>query len=119
MTVNYTWEVLSLEKADINDTPEVVLQTYWRLTAKAEDGTSVVFDGATPLEYNPNSENFLPFSELTEETVISWIKNHLVKDDAMEDLKIEMEEALNQLQQYKNKEEVTASSLPWSANTAV
>jgi hypothetical protein len=116
MDITYTWKISSLEKASVGGTSDVVLQTYWQLTAEAQDGTGVVFDGATPLEYNPNSENFLPFSELTEETVIGWIKKQLIRDDAMEDLEIEMEEMLMQAQMYQQKEEVTSKNLPWNVS---
>lgn len=114
MNVTYTWNITSLEKADINSTSNVVLQTYWELTGEAENGTTVIFDGATPLNYNPNVENFLPFEELTESVVIEWVKSQLIKDDAMEDLEIEIEQMIIQKQQEKNKENVSRENLPWS-----
>ena len=112
--MKYEWKVTSIEKVDMNNNKDVVLQTYWTLTATSEDNISVNFDGATPLEYNPEATNFVPFSELTEELVLEWIKKQLIKEDGLDILYHELSEMVEEVRISNNKIEVSGDKLPWS-----
>jgi len=112
--MKYEWKVTSIEKVNMDSNEDVVLQTYWTLTATSEDDISVNFDGATPLEYNPEATNFVPFSELTEELVLEWIKKQLIKEDGLDILYYELSVMIEEVRISNNKIEVSGDELPWS-----
>ena len=55
---------------------KAVVQTYWRkIATDNEHGHVVSFEGATPFtSVNVPEGQFIPYEELTEEIVLSWIK---------------------------------------------
>jgi hypothetical protein len=79
MSVEYTWEITGLKTATLNNTPNVVVQTYWKKigTDGVHTGT---FAGATPFSSDamPQGTSFVPFEQLTEEIVLNWIKASVV-----------------------------------------
>lgn len=77
--MNYTWKLKSLKRKDSSDLKNIIVQTYWKKIGINSNGTEGVFEGATPFDLktvNPN--NFVPYEELTEEMVLSWIKSQVV-----------------------------------------
>jgi hypothetical protein len=75
MAITYTWEITGLKTKTEGDNLSAVVQTYWKKTGTDENGNEGTFSGATPFTSVdvPNGE-FVPFEELTEETVLNWIK---------------------------------------------
>ena len=71
----YTYEVTGLKVKDEGSNTNAVVQTYWKLTGINSDGLKGTFSGATPFTSTtmPEGSTFVPFEELTEETVIGWI----------------------------------------------
>jgi hypothetical protein len=111
MDFTYTWAVTSLTTATISDLPNVVLNVKWTLTGTEADGDFGVFNGATPLTTNDiTSETFVPFNELTEELILSWIKP-VVFDNAA--YKQHIDQQINK--QILGKKESLDSNkpLPW------
>ena len=79
MTMTYTWKITELKTTNTSDLQEVVVQTRWEKTGTDENGNTGTFIGATP--FTPTSvspESFVPFNQLTEETVLQWIKGVVV-----------------------------------------
>ena len=76
MSITYTWEVTGLKTTNVGNTSNVVVQTYWKKTGTDENENEGVFSGATPFSVDsmPDGQTFVPFSELTEEMVLNWIK---------------------------------------------
>lgn len=76
MAIAYTWEVTGLKTTTVAGTADVVVQTYWKKTGTDDDGHTGSFMGATPFsaESIPTGSTFVPFSELTEDVVLEWIK---------------------------------------------
>jgi hypothetical protein len=75
MDFTYTWAVTSLTTATVDDLPNVVLNVKWTLTGTEADGDFGVFNGATPLTTSDiDPTTFVPFDELTEELVLSWVE---------------------------------------------
>ena len=73
--LEYEWKLTGLRKVDTNALEGIIMGTNWTLTGTDEDGFSGTFTGATPFKVeNLNTGSFTPYSELTEETVLSWIK---------------------------------------------
>jgi hypothetical protein len=112
MDVTYTWEVTGLKTSTINNTSNVVVQTYWKKIGT--DGTHTgTFFGATPFTSNlmPEGTTFVPFDKLTEKDVLSWIQAVVVKDYE-EHVNRKIQEEID-----KSMTPVEESSLPWTPNT--
>lgn len=73
MAITYTWEVTGLKKKDEGSNTDAVVQTYWTKTGTDDDGNTGVFSGATPFS-SVDADPFIPFADLTEANVLSWIK---------------------------------------------
>jgi hypothetical protein len=75
MAVTYTWEVTGLKTTTLNNTPNVVVQTYWKKIGTDGEHTGT-FSGATPFSADtmPAGTTFVPFEQLDEATVLSWIQ---------------------------------------------
>lgn len=81
MAITYTWKITSVKTKDYNGTPDVIVQTYWEKIGTDENGNTGRFSGATPFtSTNVPNGNFVPFDQLTEEVVLSWIKSVVVGD---------------------------------------
>jgi hypothetical protein len=108
MSITYEWEVTSMKVINTDSLNNVVIQTYWKKTGTDEDGNEGVFIGATPLSSSVDSENFVPFEQLTQEIVIDWIK------DALNDVDQEHvdQQILKQINEKKNP--MTELPLPWA-----
>ena len=74
-TVTFTWEVTGMKVSDEGDNTNAVVQTYWRKIGTDENGNQGTFEGATPFtSVNVPAGEFVPYEELTEEMVLSWIQ---------------------------------------------
>ncbi len=113
MSVNYTWEIISLKTKNevIGDgvvLPNAVCQTYWRKTGTDANGVVGEFDGATPFSAaNLTPESFQQFDMLTQDIVLGWVKSLVVGD---------YEEHVNEQIQLRIDEVVTGEAeaeLPW------
>jgi hypothetical protein len=77
---NWTWYVSSMYTLDnLVENPNYVVMVTWRL--KGTDGTyeAEVGNNATFSEFNEEAD-FIPYQNLTEETVIGWVQNQLGED---------------------------------------
>lgn len=110
--LTYTWKITSVKKTSTESLSDVIVQTYWTLTGEDADGNTGTFSGATPFTAeNVNSENFTPFSDLTEETVIGWLKD-IVVDGYWDHVN---EHIMREIKEKKFVvEEVNSSDLPWA-----
>ena len=111
--MNYTYSILNLNKKNIGEYSDVVCGITWRKTGTTEDGYQGkcnTYDDLGIDETNVNlfvGGGFIEYSELTEESVINWIKIGRSQEDV--DLKI-----LQDIQsQIKQGSEVPDGSLPW------
>lgn len=77
MAINYTWQIKALSKTNGNDLNDVIIGTRWECTGTdTADGISGTFVGATPFSINSvDPESFVEYSQLDEQTVLSWVKN--------------------------------------------
>ncbi len=76
MTITYTWAVTSLKTRTEGSNENAVVQTYWKKTGTDSAGNTGEFSGATPFTTTtmPEGSTFIPLAELTEATVLGWIK---------------------------------------------
>lgn len=104
----YTWKVTGIKTRNEGDYQNAVVQTYWSKTGTDEDGNEGVFNGATPFTTTtmPEGSTFVPFAELTEETVLGWIKAAAVsyEDHINEQIQKQIEQ---------KKAPVEEPTLPW------
>ena len=112
MAITYTWEITSLKTKTEGDNVNAVIQTYWKKTGTDEHGHSGTFDGATPFSAaNVPPEEFIPFEELTEEIVLSWIKAVVVG---------EYEDHVNRRIQAKiDEQHISQPGLPWAPEKGI
>ena len=109
-TATFTYTVDSIRTADIGDMNDVV--KYVEFTVKGtQSGQS--FDLPQKIELSdPEAQNFIPFSDLSEAEVVSWIENSFGN---LEAVKSHIQSVINlQLQ----KASFTANVLPWAPVTA-
>ncbi len=78
MAITYTWQIKALSKTSGNDLDDVIIGTRWECTGTDDsDNVSGTFVGATPFKLDSvDPDNFKPYSELTEEDVLGWIKHY-------------------------------------------
>jgi len=117
MALTYSWKITGLKKTNVPSAnlTDVVVGTRWEVTGTDADGNSGAFQGATPFrasEVDPN--NFIDWNDLTEETVLGWIKGIVVGGYATH----VHEQIMNQINNKKNPI-VDADYLPWDPNTPV
>jgi hypothetical protein len=117
MAITYTWEVTGMKTTTFNDTPDIVVQTYWKKIGTDENGNEGTFSGATPFPLNnmPAGTSFIPFEDLTEADVLSWIQAVVVGNYADH----VNGQILKQINEKKNP--IVEPPLPWApvTNTAV
>ena len=76
MAITYTWKVTSIKTKTEGANIGAVVQTYWTKTGKDSAGNEGTFSGATPFTTTtmPAGATFVALEDLTEETVLTWIK---------------------------------------------
>ena len=107
MAITYTWEVTGLKTKTEGENLNSVVQTYWKKTGTDEHGHTGVFDGATPFtSVNVPTGEFVPFEQLTEEIVLSWIQSVVVN---------EYEQHVNEkIQAQIDAQHIIQPELPWA-----
>lgn len=116
MAISYSWKVTQMTKKTIGENENVVLHVRWELKGtESSTGTHGTFSGATPLDFDPSSnDEFVAYGDLTEEIVIGWIKNVVVGsywDHVTERIKDQIEKIDDP------EEEVRETALPWSTGS--
>lgn len=111
MAITYTWAVTGMKVTKAGTLNNYVVQTYWTKTGTDEDGTTGTFSGATPFEPNPAQPNFVPYDQLTQDIVLSWIQP-IVTGAYQEHVDSAIAEAI-----ARTKDPVVDEPLPWAPPT--
>ena len=103
-TTTTTWRIAQMERHTADG---IVFTVHY--TVAASDGTyaSSAY-GSIGLE-QPDPTSMIPFSQLTEETVIDWVKEKLGGDEKVEEI-----EAALQAQLDEQHAPSRAAGLPWA-----
>ena len=74
MTINYTWDVSTVDVKEIDGNADTVFNVHWRLTGTddANDESASVY-GAQPLDTEDLSD-FTAFADLTVSDVQGWVE---------------------------------------------
>lgn len=104
--MTYTWKITGVKTTDTESITDAVVQTYWEKIGTDENQNQGIFKGATPFPKPlSNSENFIPYTELTEEIVLEWIKSAVTGTH---------EQHVNeQIQKQIDSKSIKQPSLPW------
>jgi hypothetical protein len=105
--MTYTWKITGVKTVDTDSVTDAIVQTYWEKIGTDENGNQGTFSGATPfLQSSINPENFIPYTQLTEEIVLEWIQNAVVNS---------YEEHVNDhIQKQINLKSIKQPDLPWT-----
>lgn len=112
MSLTYSWKLKSLKKTSTGDYQDLIVGTNWECTGTDADGNSGTFHGATPFKAEDvESGSFVAYSDLTEETVLNWIKAVVV-----DGYKQHVDEQIQKQIDGKKTPvvEVTENDLPWA-----
>ena len=113
MATTYKWVVSQLDTAPSEDgLTDVVKVVHWRYQAEQVDGDKVWFAetyGASSVG-QPNPQNFVPYEDVTEAEVISWLEEILPVDAMQASLEANIALQINPV-------EITLP-LPWTPTTS-
>jgi len=105
MAITYDYSIGNLEYS--NDDTKGVLIAHYRITATDAD-ESVTSYGTINFTPNPDDPNFTPFEQLTEQTVVGWVKDTLDTVEIEQSLANKLNEKLNP---------TVASGVPWNTDS--
>ena len=93
MPVATTWAVENMQH---NDSDGGVVSVYWTCTAKNDGGPEMANDGGKlHLAYDASAPDYIPYDNLTEDTVLGWVYSSLcVGDETPEEAKARVEARL-------------------------
>ena len=92
--INYTWKIHAITKRTINSVDSVVFTVVWEKFGIAGDGYSGSIKEAANFNIADIDESsFVPYEELTEEIVVSWIKNSISEESVNRGIEAEIEKA--------------------------
>jgi len=102
MAIETTWHIANLEHR--TDDGGVVV-AHWRVNAVDGEHSASAYGTASFIP-DPTASGFVPFEQLTEETVLGWVKAELNTGEIEQALANKLNEKLNP---------TVMSGIPWSA----
>ena len=96
--MEYTWTIAQLERNTADDFVTIV---HYRVTAVDDTYTASTYG---TVGYTQEAESFIPFADLTEATVVGWVKESLGEDTVQDALASQIE---------TQKAPVTVAGMPW------
>ena len=115
MAITTTW---SVDNMTHKDSDGGVFLVYWSLVAQS-DGTpsySAAEGGKLRCTYDASSSDFIPYTDLTEATVLGWVYNSLIKgDETADEAKARIEaDRTAKVQGQIDRAASDSSGVPWS-----
>ena len=106
--INYIWKITSLETVNTDDKPDYVVNTSYKVEAVDGSFTSEMRD-VMSFKIDEGS-SFIPYDQLTNDLVISWVKSTL----GLQEIEF-IEKSLADVIAYKKNPPVTpqVKPLPW------
>ena len=74
MAITYTWQITGMQVISLTQEPEYVVNAFWIKTGTDENGNTGFYTGETTFTPNPDQTDFIPYDQLTQEIVISWVQ---------------------------------------------
>lgn len=109
--INYNWIVTNLLTINASDSePEYVVTALYTVTA-VDGSYSSSYSDAAFFEVNQAEAGYIPYADLTEDTVIGWIKDQL-GINGVESIEASLS---GQIESQKNPEPTPEiNPLPWA-----
>lgn len=98
--ITYQWSIKTLER-EVSDGGVIV--AHWSCLAQENDYTSCAY-GSESFTPDPTDPDFIPYDQLTEADVLSWVWDEVDKDVA----EAKLSEKIN-----KQKTPQTTTGVPW------
>jgi len=117
MAINYTWKITALSKTSGNGLEDVIIGTRWECKGTdTSDNVAGTFVGATPFKLSSvDPENFVSYSNLTEEQVLGWIKDYVSGSSSTSYWDHVSERIQKDIDRQRNViQNVDTFDLPWS-----
>jgi len=118
MTAQVTWSINDMTR---NTADGGVILVYWSCTAQADTGETAIEAGKLKLEPNPLSPDYVPYAELTEETVLGWVYDSLKEgEETAEEAKVRIEKnRTGKVEAQIAKKNNQSSGMPWVVEEVV
>lgn len=104
-TAEFTYRIDGARTATIGDKQNVVKQIQWELTG-TKDGQSFSLPQTTTLP-DPDGQPFIPFNELNQSTIISWLEQ---SEPRLLNIKAHIQSVVDRMVE---KASLTETRLPW------
>lgn len=113
MAITFTFltdDTMKLEIAPVlGDLQNVVTRVRYNYVGVNEDGIEATFNGATPMPLPEDTENYIPFADLTPEDVVAWL-------EAVSD-KVHMQERITRQIEAQINPKYEPVPSPWALTT--
>lgn len=109
MSIEVTWQVQDMKR---NSSDNGVFEVSWVVWAVREEKYVTEVNGIIELTPDPTSDSFIPFENLTQDTVIAWVKNVLEAGIVEQ----EARNKLNTLHPVLDITPVVQSGTPWGGS---
>jgi len=117
MAINTTWSVNDMTHKDADGG---VFLVYWSLVAKSDGDPaySATEGGKLRLDYDASASDFIPYADLTEADVLSWVYNSLIEgDETADEAKARVEaDRTAKVQGQIDRANSDSNGLPWVAS---
>lgn len=82
MSINYNYSINTVKKINENGFENAVVQVYWSLVGTNESGQTSRVHGTSTFSTNElnSNEDFIPFDQVSDETIVSWIQNSVSEE---------------------------------------
>ena len=112
MSITITWYIDALDCVpDVDGMADYVVCAHWRC-----NGTDGTFNGSVystqSFEVKSSDPNFVPYANLTEATVVGWLKDALTPEGVKA-----TEDAIAQQIENQAHPKIISPNLPWAAST--
>lgn len=105
-----TYNILSLSKAAVPNLGDFVSEIVWEMVGTDEEGTTAKIASSTKFDLeSSDTSNFIPYENLTENTVVSWIDSNM-----KESLRNHYNEVLAAKIKEARLASQTVTQFPWS-----
>lgn len=108
MTNTYNWSVSSIYTLQ-QPNPNYVVNVFWSISG-SDGKNTVTSHGNTKLPVQESNKNFIPYDQLTEAQVVTWIKQEVGQEEVAL-LQSNLDDRLNSINNQTSVPEATP--LPW------
>ena len=118
MAFAFSFSALDVEIKDQYENPLSVYVVHWRYSASDDDDPPHVASmiGTTGVRWEPDDPAFIPYAELTQATIQSWVESDLGEDrlaSMQSSLLAEIQEAVE-----PTHETMRGNELPWNEDSS-